>query len=127
MTYTQEEAQKAAEELVKLSLQVKSMTERMNDLKAGLYEWSEVENINDTSWGVDGGYVEIRTDAKKKLADIPADVTIPATVIPTDISEKAFTTKVVLSKEGKQMLKEEYPSIMNLMLSTEKKSVKVVV
>lgn len=127
MTISKEEADKLASELVQLTLSQKEANEKIKELKAQLLEYTDVENINDTSWAADGGYVEITTKVKYDLVEIPAEVEIDPSVCAIDVAEKAFTSKIVLSKEGKQMLKEQYPSIMELVTPTSKKHIKVVI
>lgn len=125
MTYSKEEAENAAKELIKLSLETKELNERIKTLKTELKEYIEVEDIKNHIWQEDNGYVEAKTEIKYKLADIPCDSKVDATVCPIDVAEKAFATKVYLTKEGKQMLREEYPTIMKLMIPTEKRILKV--
>ena len=76
-------------------------------------------------WVGDNGYVEVKTEVKQKLVDIPADTKVDANVCPIDIAEKAFKSKIVLTKEGKKMLLEEYPTIVKLVDKIEKKGIKV--
>ena len=127
MTISKDEAEKLASELVELTISQKEVVQKIKDIKAQLLEYTEIEDINDTSWAADGGYVEVTTKTKYDLVDIPADVQVDPNVCAIDLAEKAFTSKIVLSKEGKQMLKEEYPSIMNLVVPKFKKQIKVVV
>ena len=125
MTYSHEEAEVAAETLIKKCLEAKTLNDEIKTLKAELLEYAEVENINEKIWPQDNGYVEIKTQTKYKLADIPCEPNIDATVVATDVAEKAFATKVYLTKEGKKMFNEKYPAIVNLMIAEEKRSVHV--
>lgn len=127
MTLSKDDADKVASELVSLSIDIKEKQDKIKELKAQLLEYVELEGINDTSWSADGGYVEISTKVKYELPEIPADVQVDPSVCAIDVAEKAFTSKIVLSKEGKQMLKDGYPSIMNLVIPKEKKALKVVI
>lgn len=127
MTLSKDDADKVASELVSLSIDIKEKQDKIKELKAQLLEYVELEGINDTSWSADGGYVEISTKVKYDLPEIPADVQVDPSVCAIDVAEKAFTSKIVLSKEGKQMLKDGYPSIMNLVIPKEKKALKVVI
>ena len=127
MTISKDEAEKLASELVELTISQKEVVQKIKDIKAQLLEYTEIEDINDTSWSADGGYVEITTKVKYDLVEIPAEVEIDPSVCAIDVAEKAFTSKIVLSKEGKQMLKEQYPSIMELVTPTSKKHIKVVI
>lgn len=127
MTLSKEDADKVAAELVELTLSQKETTEKIKELKAQLLEYAELEDINDTSWAADGGYVELTTKTRYDLPEIPADVQIDPQVCAIDLAQKAFTSKIVLSKEGKQMVKEEYPSMMALVIPKCKKTLKVVV
>lgn len=121
-----EEIEKKAEELVKLSLQAKELREKIADLKAEIMEYCEQEHLNDKVWSADNGYVELKTETKYKLADIPADFKVDSQLnIATDISEKAFKVKIALTKEGKKLFLEKHPSIVNLMIPSIKKSIKV--
>lgn len=127
MTLSKDDADKVASELVSLSIDIKEKQDKIKELKAQLLEYVELQGINDTSWSADGGYVEISTKVKYDLPEIPADVQVDPSVCAIDVAEKAFTSKIVLSKEGKQMLKDGYPSIMNLVIPKEKKALKVVI
>ena len=121
-----EEIEKKVEELVKLSLEAKEIRGKIADLKAEIMEYCEQENLNDKSWATDNGYVELKTETKYKLADIPTDFKIDSQLnIATDISEKAFKVKVALTKEGKKLFLEKHPSIVNLMIPSIKRSIKV--
>lgn len=126
MTYTQEEAQAAAHELVELTYKAKEMNSKIKDLKAGLKEYAEVEGISDTSWHAQNGYVEITTVTKYKLEDIPVEGQVPESVVPEEVAVKAFEYKAKLSKEGKKMFKEEYPSITAVMIPETKTKLDVV-
>ena len=126
MTYTQEEAQAAAHELVELTYKTKEMNSKIKDLKAGLKEFAEVEGLNDTSWHAQNGYVEITTVTKYKLEDIPVEGQVPESVVPEEVAVKAFEYKAKLSKEGKKMFKEEYPSITAVMIPETKTKLDVI-
>ena len=126
MTYTQEEAQAAAHELVELTYKAKEMNSKIKDLKAGLKEYAEVEGISDTSWHAQNGYVEISTVTKYKLEDIPVEGQVPESVVPEEVAVKAFEYKAKLSKEGKKMFKEEYPSITAVMIPETKTKLDVI-
>lgn len=122
-----EEAELKATELVALSLQAKEIKEKIDLLKAELLEFTEIENISDTVWSADNGYVEVKTETKYKLADIPSDFKVSTDIVAIDVAEKAFENKIVLSKEGKQLFKEKYPSIVKLMIPTIKKNIKIII
>ena len=111
MTYTREEAQEAATKLVELTIKTKEMNAEIKDLKAGLKEFAEVEQLMDTSWHAQNGYVEISTVTKYKLEDIPVEGQVPESVVPEEVAVKAFEYKAKLSKEGKKMFKENFVSI----------------
>ena len=125
MTYSHEEAEVAAQKLVEKSIEEKVLSDEIKTLKAELLEYAEVENINNKVWQHDNGYVEVKTQVKYKLPDIPCETKIDAKVVATDIAEKAFGTKLYLTKEGKQMFKEQYPAIVDLMIPDEKKVINV--
>lgn len=121
-----EDAELKATELVALSLQIKEIKDKIDLLKAELLEFTEIENISDTVWQADNGYVEVVTETKYKLTEIPSDFKISTDIVAIDVAEKAFENKIILSKEGKQLFKEKYPSIVKLMIPTIKKKIKVV-
>lgn len=127
MTFTSQEAEEAAKKLVDLTMKQNELSEQIKDIKAQLIEFTEVENMSDWSCAVDNGYVEIKTEVKYKLSEIPFETKVDSDACPTDVAEQAFTTRLVLTKEGKQMLKEQYPTLMELMIPTNKKSLKVLV
>lgn len=122
-----QEAEAKAQELVELAIQHKELANKIKTLKAELKEYTEIEKINDTVWTADNGYVEVVSQTRYKLVDIPADFTVPSEIAAIDTAQKAFKAKIVLSKEGKKMFKEQYPTITNLMIPSIKKSIKVMV
>ena len=126
MTYTREEAQEAASKLVELTIKTKEMNAEIKDLKAGLKEYAEIEGLLDTSWHAQNGYVEISTVTKYKLEDIPVEGQVPESVVPEEVAVKAFEYKAKLSKEGKKMFKEEYPSITAVMIPETKTKLDVI-
>ena len=126
MTYTREEAQEAASKLVELTIKTKEMNAEIKDIKAGLKEFADVEGISDTSWHAQNGYVEISTVTKYKLEDIPVEGTVPESVVPEEVAVKAFEYKAKLTKEGKKMFREEYPSITAVMIPEIKTKLDVI-
>ena len=122
-----EEAQITAEELVSLYRQRKEISSKITDLKGKLLEYMETENLNDNTWVMDNACVEVTTVTRYKLADIPADVKISPEVAAIDIAEKAFKSKVTLTKEGKKMFLEREPSIVALMIPKIKKEMKITI
>lgn len=126
MTYTREEAQEAASKLVELTIKTKEMNSEIKDIKAGLKEFAEVEGLLDTSWHAQNGYVEISTVTKYKLEDIPVEGTIPESIVPEEVAVKAFEYKAKLTKEGKKMFREEYPSITAVMVPDTKTKLDVI-
>ena len=94
-------------------------------IKGGLLEYSDIEGLANHVWQVDNGYVEIVTNTKYKLVDVPATVEVDPNAVPIDVAEKAFKSKVTLTKEGKQMFEEGYESIRKLMVPNDKKELKV--
>lgn len=122
-----QEAELKAAELVQLTLKHKELSEQIRTLKAELKEYTEIENLSDYVWQVDNGYIEVNSVTRYKLADIPADFKIPSEIAAVDTAQKAFKAKIVLSKEGKKMFKEQYPPITNLMIPQIKKTIKVIV
>ena len=121
------EVELKAHELVELTIKHKELSDKIKLLKAEIKEYTDIENISETSWGTDNGFVEVVSTTKYKLVDIPADFTVPSDIAAIDTAQKAFNAKIVLSKEGKKMFKQNYPAITNLMVPSIKKQVKVVV
>lgn len=126
MTYTKDEAQKAASRLVELTIKTKEMNAEIKDLKAGLLEYAEIEGLCDTSWNAQNGFVEISTLTKYKLEDIPVEGQVPESIVPEEVAVKAFEYKAKLTKEGKKMFREEYPSITAVMIPESKTKLQVV-
>lgn len=126
MTYTKDEAQAAADRLVELTYKTKEMNSEIRDLKAGLKEYAEVEGLCDTSWHAQNGYVEYSTVTKYKLDEIPVEGQVPESVVPEEVAVKAFEYKAKLTKEGKKMFKEEYPSITAVMIPVQKTKLDVI-
>lgn len=127
MTYSAEEANEAAAKLVELTLKANELNSEIKDLKANLIEYAEIENIKETSWSSDNGFVELTTKVTYKPAEIPFETKVDADACPIDIAEQAFTSRLVLTKEGKQMLREEYPTLMKLMVASSKLKINVTV
>lgn len=121
------EAESKAAELVLLAIQHKELSNKIRSLKAELKQYTDANNMNEMIWQVDNGYVEVLSRTKYKLADIPADFKVPSEIAATDTAQKAFKAKIVLSKEGKKMFREQYPAITNLMIPTIKKEIKVTI
>lgn len=113
--------------MISLAIQHKELGSKIRKLKAELKEYTDLENMNDMTWQCDNGYVEVATTTKYKLADIPSDFKVPSEIAAIDIAEKAFKCKISLSKEGKQMFREQYPAIVNLMIPSSKKNIKVII
>ena len=125
MTLSEQEAEKYAEELVKLSIDVKQTKERIKSIKDALMEYVDVEQLPSKVWQCDNGYVDFHIETKYKLADVPATVEVDPQVVAIDTAAKAFKSKVTLSKEGKKMFEEGERSIVKLMIPSDKKVLKV--
>ena len=120
-----EEAENKATELIQLARQEKELKAKIKTLKADLLDYLALENKNEHIWNADNGYVELVTETKYKLADVPADIKVSPDVAAIDVAEKAFKSKVVLSKEGKRMFRDQYPAIVALMIPKIKKKLKL--
>lgn len=120
-----EEAENKATELIQLAIEEKELKSKIKTLKADLLDYLELENKNEHIWNADNGYVELVTETKYKLADVPADIKVSPDVAAIDVAEKAFKSKVVLSKEGKRMFRDQYPAIVALMIPKIKKRLKL--
>lgn len=127
MTITAEQAEKYAEELVKLSIEQRQIKERINGIKGELLEFTDVENMSDKVWQVDNGLIEVHLETKYKLAEVPATIEIDPNVVAIDTAEKAFKSKVTLSKEGKRMFEEGDATIRKLMIANDKKVLKITI
>lgn len=126
MTLSEQEAEKYAAELVRLTIDAKQTRERVKSIKDALMEYVEVEKLNSKVWQCDNGYVDFHIETKYKLADVPADVKIdPSVNVPIDTAEKAFKSKITLTKEGKKLFEEGLESIRKLMIPHDKKQIKV--
>lgn len=121
------QAELKAQELVQLTIQHKDLSSKIKILKDELKQYTDLENIADITWSADDGFVEVLTETKHKLVDIPADFKVPSEIAAIDTAQKAFNAKIVLSKEGKKMFRDNYPVITNLMIPTIRKKVKVTV
>lgn len=122
---TEQEAEKYAQELVNETIQHKHQAEKIKSIKDALLEYADFMTINDKVWQCDNGYVEMHVETKYKLADIPNETKIDPDVCAIDVAEKAFKAKIVLTKEGKEMVKEDYEPITSLMIPSEKRVLKV--
>ena len=122
-----EEAELKAEELVKLAIQRKEINDKIRQLKGELLEYTDIENIADVAWPADNGLVEVMTETKYKLADVPAEVKVSSEVAAIDIAEKAFKSKISLTREGKELFRDRHPSIVKLMIPTIKKRLKITI
>lgn len=123
---SKEQAENYAQELVNLSIEEKQIKDRIKSIKGALLEFSDLEGLDNTVWSCDNGYVQIETNTKYKLAEVPATFEIdPAVNVPVDTAEKAFKSKVTLTKEGKKLFEEGLESIRKLMIPSDKKELKV--
>lgn len=120
-----EEAENKATELIQLAIEEKQLKAKIKTLKADLLDYLELEKKNEHIWNADNGYVELVTETKYKLADVPADIKVSPDVAAIDVAEKAFKSKVVLTKEGKRMFRDQYPAIVALMIPKIKKRLKL--
>ena len=127
MTINAQEAEKYAQELVRLTVDLNQTKERIKSIKDALLEFVEIECLPEKTWVCDNGYVEFKMKTKYKLVDIPATTEIDPQVVATDTAKVAFETKVKLSKEGKKMLNEGDISILKLMDAEDKPKLKVIV
>lgn len=125
MTINSEQAETYAQELVRLSVEEKQIKERIRSIKEELLEFTDVEGLDSKCWQCDNGYVTVQFEVKYKLADVPAEIQIDPKIVAIDTAEKAFKSKVTLSKEGKQMFEEGDQTIRKLMIPNEKKRLKV--
>ena len=126
MTYSREEAQKVANDLVEATIKLKELQSAIKDYKAGLLEFAEVENINDTSWAAQNGYVELTTVTKRELMDIPAEPQVSPSVMDPDMVKELFDVNLKLNKQGRKLLKNQDPDLMALMISSLKPNIKVI-
>ena len=127
MTINEQEAEKYAQELVRLTVDLNQTKERIKSIKDALLEFIKIECLPEKTWVCDNGYVEFKMETKYKLVDIPATTEIDPQVIAIDTAKKAFETKVKLSTEGKKMLNEGDISILKLMDAEDKPKLKVIV
>lgn len=121
------DVEQITEQLVKLSIEQKELRQKIKALKKELFVHCETNNINDETWSHDNGHVVVTTQVRNKLVEIPVETKISPEVVAIDVAEKAFTSRVVLSKEGKQMLKRQEPSIMKLVIPSKKQVLKIIV
>lgn len=122
---TAEEAERYAQELVMETIQYNQQKEKIKSIKDALLEYADFMNMNDHVWTCDNGYVELATKVKYKLADIPNETKIDPNVCAIDVAEEAFKAKIVLTKEGKKLLAEEYEPITRLHIPSEKRTLTV--
>ena len=121
------ELDKLAEELVSLSLKEKQLKQRIKTIKGTILEHCDINNISDQTWSVDNGHVCVTSQVKNKLVDIPFESKISPEVVAIDVAEKAFSSKLILSREGKKMVKNQEPSIMKLVIPCKKQIVKIII
>lgn len=128
MTISADEADKYAQEMVRLTVDMNQTKERLKSLKDALLEFADVENIPEKVWQCDNGYVELKLETKYKLnQEIPATVEIDESVVEKEVADKAIKTSYKLTKEGKKMLAEGDVNIASLMVANEKVKLQVVV
>lgn len=123
----EQEAENLAIELVNLYKQANELKNKIKEIKGQLIEFTDLENLNDKTWITDNAYVEVSTQTKYKLAEVPAEIKISSDVAAVDIAEKAFKSKVSLTKEGKKLFNEQHPDIVKLMIPSIKKNIRIVV
>ena len=86
---TKEQAENYAQELVKLAIDEKGIKERIKSIKGGLLEFSDLEGLDNHVWMCDNGYVQIETNTKYKLAEIPSTFEVdPSINVPVPLFEK---------------------------------------
>lgn len=125
---SKEQAENYAQELVRLFVDLEQTKERIKSIKGALLEYSDIEGLDNFAWNCDNGIVSIETNTKYKLAEVPATFEIdPAVNVPVDTAEKAFKSKVTLTKEGKKLFEEGLESIRKLMIPHDKKELKVLI
>lgn len=128
MTIDAQEADKYAEELVRLSIDAQQTKQRIKSIKDALMEYAEVENLTEKIWSCDNGHVELKIQSRTKVSSsIPATVEMDERVMEKEKADEAFKARFSLTKKGKEMLADGDISIASVMETKEKLNLKVII
>lgn len=123
----EQEMNALAAKLVDATNDLNKLKEEIKGYKDELMEFIKSENINDKTWLFDNAMVELRTNTRYKLAEIPSEFKVPSEIAAIDTAQKIFKNKIQLSKEGQKKFKQQDPDIMKLMIPELKQSLKVII
>lgn len=126
-TDAQRAVRQKAHELVNLAMQQKELSDRIKVLKAEILEYTNINNLSETSWGVGASYVEVATQCTYRVNhDVPVKIEIDDTVCSPDVAEECLTAKLSFNKTGKRVLLEGTSKDLNCIADiTVKKKVVV--
>lgn len=123
----EQEMNALAAKLVDATNDLNKLKEEIKGYKDELMEFIKSESINDKTWLFDNAMVELRTNTRYKLAEIPSEFKVPSEIAAIDTAQKIFKNKIQLSKEGQKKFKQQDPDIMKLMIPELKQSLKVII
>lgn len=123
----EQEMNALAAKLVDATNDLNKLKEEIKGYKGELMEFIKSESINDKTWLFDNAMVELRTNTRYKLAEIPSEFKVPSEIAAIDTAQKIFKNKIQLSKEGQKKFKQQDPDVMKLMIPELKQSLKVII
>lgn len=121
-----EEAKAASIRLIELTKKKKEVDAEVRKLRQQLIDFTDDENLLSTSWQHEGAFVEVDTQTKYKLVDIPAKVEVPQDVLDEHTFDVAIKPSFKLTKLGNKMFKQGDEELRKLMIPSQKKTIKVV-
>ena len=122
-----QEAQEAAKQLIELTKQKKQLDTQVRKLRQQLIDFTDEENLLSTSWQHEGSFVEVDTQTKYKLVDLPAKIQVPQDVMDEHTFDVAIKPSFRLSKLGNKMFKQGDEELKKLMIPSQKKAIKVII
>jgi hypothetical protein len=109
----EKEIKKVVHELVQLTIDQRAINSRIKDLKARILEYTDINNLSDTSWGASGlngagsGCVEVYTDYKYSVNhDVPVEIKIAEDICSPDVAQECLKAKLIFTRVGKRTLME---------------------
>lgn len=127
MAITSEENEKNVAELIRLTAIKKETDKQVKLLREKIKEYAELEQLNETSWGRDGSYVELETVPQYKLVELPVKAELAEDgVMSENTFEEAIKVKCSLSRKGHKLFKQGDEQLAKLMDKTLKKKLKVI-
>ena len=111
---------------IKFHKDKKIISDNMAKLKTEILDYTDLEELDETTFSCEGDYIEVVQKVKHELVDIIADVEIKGNILPNDEPLEILETTFKLSKEGRKRFKKGDEDIAKLMIPVSKKTLQVV-